>query len=109
MTTLPTRHADALPVLRIAYLDEAGSPLAVLLDSGPDCAPAHLMTYSPHDQHNQAHVAYLAQLPPASPAAYRQLHSHLCARYSDPTQGPAYRLGIAPVTAAPWYPVRPTT
>lgn len=73
---------------RVGYvLEDNAEPLAVFLDSGPDCNPGNLMSYARMGEHGEADVAYVRGRPLAAESQYLSLHSYLLQRYaagSDP-------------------------
>jgi len=67
---------------RVRYLvEDDGCVLAVFTDSAADCAPGHLLVYSPVGEHSEASTDYLRRLLPAEEPQYRDLHTYLSTRY----------------------------
>jgi hypothetical protein len=72
-------------------LEDDGEPLAVFLDSGPDCCPGLLNCYAREGDHIEVSVAYLRERLLASEPQYRNLHAYLSRRYA---QGPGDPLNL---------------
>lgn len=72
---------------KVAYVSCDWDPVAVFLDSGSDCNPGDLLTYSAAGEHAEAAIDWIREQPPATEDEYRDLHAHLFRRYADPGQG----------------------
>ena len=68
---------------RVGYLVEDGDqPLAVFLDSAPDCNAGNLRVYARLGEHGEAAISYLRGLSLAGEPQYRDLHEYLSRRYA---------------------------
>lgn len=79
---------------RVAYVLSDGDPVAVFLDSGPDCNPGYLMTYARVGEHGEGSIEWVREQPLPAEDQYRDLHAYLSRRYADPSQGEPVTLVI---------------
>lgn len=79
---------------RVGYVDSDGEPVAVFIDSAPDCNPGFLMSYARIGEHSEASLDWVREQPLAGPNEYGQLHDYLSRRYADPHPEPPLKLVI---------------